>query len=412
MPILVVAAPWVLLGTPPEGAGGAPSPGEGQAVRDGAVALEGGRVLAVGRRAEVEARHGPAERRDAVLLPALVNAHLHLELSHLAGRVPGGDGLAPWILRLVAERARAPEGAADAAMARGVEALEGAGVAAVGEVSNTLASLAPLGWAGLAGTVFHEVFGFSGERAEAALRAAGEARASATTGPTSLGVALSPHSLYSTNPRILQRLLREGPASIHLAEDPAERLFAARGEGPLASIARQLGALDADLVPRGRSAVAAVAPFLGPRSLVVHGVDLDEQDLADLRRSGATVALCPRSNLHVGGRLPDLPRLLAAGVPLAVGSDSLASSPSFSPLEELAALRRAFPEVPAARLVPLAWNGAAVGAPGLGRLAEGAAPGLLAAPLDGERPEDPFEWLLRAPRRLSWIARQRPEVRA
>ncbi|HEY6106081.1 MAG TPA: amidohydrolase, partial [Anaeromyxobacteraceae bacterium] len=129
--IRVVAAPWVLLGAPSEGGRGAPAPGEGRAVRDGAVALEGGRVLAAGPRAEVEALHGPAEPQDAVLLPALVNAHLHLELSHLAGRVPGGDGLAPWILRLVAERARAPASAADAAMARGVEALEKAGVAAV-----------------------------------------------------------------------------------------------------------------------------------------------------------------------------------------------------------------------------------------------------------------------------------------
>lgn len=414
MAVRVVAAPWVLLGAPPAGEGGGTA--EGRAVREGAVALEAGRVVAVGPRAEVEARCGAAERQEVVLLPALVNAHLHLELGHLAGRVPGGEGLAPWILRLVAERARAPAGAADAAMARGVEALEAAGVAAVGDVSNTLASLAPLAWAGLAGTVFHEVFGFSAERAAAALSAAHDARAMATTGPTSLGVALSPHAIYSTHPRTLERLLRAGPASIHLAEDPAERMLAARGEGPLCGIARQLGAGDADLVPRGRSAVAAVAPWLGPRSLVVHAVDLDEEDLADLRRSGATVVLCPRSNLHVGGRLPGLPRLLAAGIPLAVGTDSLASSPSLSPLGELSTLRRAFPEVPVARLLPLAWNGAAVGAPGLGRLAEGTAPGLLAAPLRGERPEDPFAWLLDAAGaegfRLGWIARHRLEVHA
>ncbi|HEU4385149.1 MAG TPA: amidohydrolase family protein [Anaeromyxobacteraceae bacterium] len=402
----VVAAPWVLLGAPPAGSA---APGEARALRDGAVVLEGSRILAVGPRAEVEARHGAAVEEDAVLLPALVNAHLHLELSHLAGRVPGGGGLAPWVLRLVAERARAREGAAAEGMARGVEALEAAGVAAVGEVSNTLASLAPLGWAGLAGTVFHEVFGFSEPRAEEALRAAREARATATTGPVSLAVALSPHAVYSTHPATLERLLRQGPASIHLAEDPAERLFASRGEGPLADIARQLGASDADLAPRGRSAVAAVAPHLGRRSLAVHGVDLDGQDLDDLRRSGATLVLCPRSNLHIGGRLPDLPRLLAAGIPLAVGTDSLASSPSLSPLEELAALRRAFPRVAAARLLPLAWNGAAVGEPGLGRIVPGSAPGLLAAPLLRERPEDPFEWLLAAGRRPSWMARHRPE---
>jgi len=149
-------------------------------------------------------------------------------------------------------------------------------------------------------------------------------------------------------------------------------------------------------------------------SLVVHAVDVDGEDLAALRRSGATVVLCPRSNLHVSGRLPDLPRLLGAGIPLAVGTDSLASSPSLAPLEELAVLHRAFPAVPAERLLPLAWAGAAVGAPGVGRLAPGAAPGVLAAPLGGERPEDPFAWLLEArpPPSLSWLARHRPEIRA
>jgi cytosine/adenosine deaminase-related metal-dependent hydrolase len=136
--------------------------------------------------------------------------------------------------------------------------------------------------------------------------------------------------------------------------------------------------------------------------------------VATLRASGATVVLCPRSNRHVSGALPDLPRLLAAGIPLAVGTDSLASSPSLSPLEELAVLHRAFPEVAPARLLALAWNGAAVGFPGVGRLAAGSSPGVLAAPLGGEDPADPFAWLLRgeAQRPLSWLARHRPEDRA
>jgi hypothetical protein len=67
------------------------------ALRDAAIALDGDHVVSLGPRAEIEARFGPGERIDAVLLPALVNAHTHLELSHLRGRVPGGGGLVPWI---------------------------------------------------------------------------------------------------------------------------------------------------------------------------------------------------------------------------------------------------------------------------------------------------------------------------
>jgi cytosine/adenosine deaminase-related metal-dependent hydrolase len=158
--------------------------------------------------------------------------------------------------------------------------------------------------------------------------------------------------------------------------------------------------------------VALAAPRLRPGWLLVHCVDLDEEDLALLAACGATVALCPRSNHHISGLRPPLPRLLAAGVPLAIGTDSLASSPSLAPLDELRLLRRDFPEVPAARLLPLAWNGAAVGAPAVGRLAPGAAPGLLAVPLDGRPVLDPFEHVLAhggAAAPLRWVARHHPE---
>jgi len=418
VPIRVVAAPWVLTGRPsmsgaagaPVGSAGAPRASLPPALPDGAIALEGHRVVAVGPRAEVEQRFGAAERLDAVLLPALVNAHLHLELSHLAGRVPGGLGLVPWIRALVAARARG--GTVEEAMIRAAASLAAAGVAAVGDVTNTLASAGPLAREGIGGTLFHEVFGYAEGRCAEAERGAAETRARMGPPPPGLSVAPSPHAVYSTHPAALARLLRAGPASVHVAEDPGERCFCAEANGPFAELVLALGVEPGALRPTARSAVAAVAPHLGPRTLVVHAVDVDEEDLAALRRSGATVVLCPRSNRAIGGRLPDLPRLLGAGLPLAVGTDSLASAPSLSPLAELAVLRAAFPEVAAEALATLAWNGPAVGAPWVGRLEPGATPGVLAAPLGGARPEDPFAWLLdvhgAAERPFTWLARARP----
>jgi cytosine/adenosine deaminase-related metal-dependent hydrolase len=414
--IRLVAAPWVLTGQP---AGGATPPGSSggpalaAAIPDGAVALDGDRVLAVGPRAELEAHFGPAERLDAVLLPALVNAHLHLELSHLAGQVPGGGGLPAWIERFVGVRRATGEAGAVAAMARALASLEAAGVAAVGDVSNTLGSLAPLAAAGLGGTVFHEVFGAAPDRLAAARTSAAAARAVAPPGP-GLRVVESPHAVYSTDPSGLVALLRGPPASLHLAEDPAEREFVTTGEGPFGALRARMGG------PPGRpgwarSPVALAAPRLAPGWLLVHCVDLDDQDLALLAACGATVVLCPRSNDHISRARPPLLRLLGAGVPLAIGTDSLASSPSLAPLAELAQLRRDFPAVPASRLLPLAWNGAAVGAPGVGRLASGSAPGLLAVPLEGRQVADPFEHVLAqgdAAAPLRWLARHRPEVPA
>ena len=400
MAVRVVAATWVL-------------PGPGSApLADGAVVLDGDRVVELGRRAAIESRHGPAQMHDAVILPAMVNAHLHLELSHLAGRVPGGGGLVPWIEALVAQRAGG--GAIEEEMASGAAALRQAGVAAVGDVTNGLTSGRHLAREGMAGTLFHEIYGFTEERAAKALLLAAEVRGRLGDPGPGLRVAPSPHAVYSTHLPTAAALLRAGPASIHLAEVPEERRFVAEAAGPLADLVLRLGLEPGALRPFARSPVAAVAAHLGPETLVVHAVDVDDEDLLALRRSGATVVLCPRSNQHVSLRLPDLPRLLAAGIPLAVGTDSLASSPSLSPLEEVAVLHEAFPDVAPGRLLALCWNGAAVGSPAVGRLLPGYSPGVIAAPLRGERPGDPFAWLLEvhASRPFEWLARHRAEPRS
>jgi cytosine/adenosine deaminase-related metal-dependent hydrolase len=392
----VVAATWLLTGphqTP---------------IRDGAVALQGNRILEAGPREPLEQRHGRGERLDAVLMPALVNAHLHLELSALSERVAGGRGLAAWIERLLELRMTIPPPEADGAMARAIEALHRAGVAAVGEVSNDLSSVPHLARAGLVGTVFHEVYGLTAARADAAIVTAAEQRRELRP-PPGLAVAPSPHAVYSTHRTALAGLLRGARTTIHLAEDPAERTFCATAGGPLRELARRRKVDEPGMPRLGRSAIATVAEHLHPGTLVVHAVDLDGEDLQALRASGATVVLCPRSNLHIGGRFPNLPGLIEAGIPLAVGTDSLASSPSLSPLAELATLRRAYHRVPAERILALGWNGTCVGAPQVGQLAPGRTPGVVAAPLAGARPERPVDWLLDEhgadERPFQWIAR-------
>ncbi len=400
----VYSAPWVLLGRSAE----SENPG---AIRDGAVALEGDRILAVGPRADVEERHGRAERLDGVILPALVNAHLHLELSHMAGSVAGGEGLAAWIELFILARAGMRDRHPLPAMAMALEDLVRHGVAAVGDVSNTLDSLGPLAQAGLAGTVFHEVFGLTPRLMAEALEAARKIRARTPAPPPGLRIATSPHAIYSTpHPNVVELLLA-GPGSIHLAEDPAERAFVSTGTGPFRHLVTRMGGRARDLVPKGRSPVAVVAPHLAPHHLAVHCVDVDDDDVALLRRSGATVVLCPRSNGFIVGKLPPLDALLAAGVPLAIGTDSLASCPSLAPLAEVAVLRRAFGAIPAERIVELAWNGPAVGAPHVGRLAPGLAPGVVAALARGAPLDDPWELLVAfgaEERAFTWLARQRP----
>ena len=172
----------------------------------------------------------------------------------------------------------------------------------------------------------------------------------------------------------------------------------------------------ASLRPKARSAVAFVAEHLAPHHLAVHCVDVDADDVLLLARSGATVVLCPRSNRFIGGTLPPVAALLAAGVPLAVGTDSLASCPSLAPLADLALLRRELPGDPG-RDAPPARLERPRGRRAARRCARpGAAPGVLAAPLRGAHVDDPFEFVVSVvgaeERPFTWLARQRAEALA
>ena len=136
--------------------------GDADPLHDGAVVFEvTGEIVDVGAAAEVLPRHGglAAERVRGVVLPGLVNAHTHLELSTLRGRVAGGTGFVPWVEQMIGARAELqPEGDAEAIDAA-VGDLVAFGTVAVGEVTNSLAAVHALARHGLVGCVFHEAFG-------------------------------------------------------------------------------------------------------------------------------------------------------------------------------------------------------------------------------------------------------------
>jgi len=147
------------------------APGEEPPFRDGAICLEeDGRVIDVGSRTDMLARYAGArvETVRGVLLPGLVNAHAHVELSALRGKVQGGAGFVPWVERMIALRVAEPPEDDDDAIERAAAELEAFGTVAIGEVTNTLAAVKALAGHGIGGIVFHEVFGL--DRAQALAR--------------------------------------------------------------------------------------------------------------------------------------------------------------------------------------------------------------------------------------------------
>ncbi len=404
--------------------------GDGSAILDAAVVLEGARVLDVGPADEVFPRATGAliERLHGVLLPALVNAHAHVELSGLRGAGLSGAGFVPWLASMQAARFEQLDEERDAAIDQAIAELVSAGVAGVGEVTNDLLAVPRLARA-LLTTVFHEVFSLSAELGRKRLVGMAEQRAAlegAFSGPAArtLRYAVVPHALYSTHPDLVRAALAlapEGaPLTIHLAEHPAERAFLADGGGPLRRFFLDRGlaaALDAFPIPGlGPVAYARDLGLLREGAALVHLADARPEELDLVAASGAIAVLCPRSNLHIETRLPPLAAMLERGVSLALGTDSLASSPSLDPLADARALHERFPDAPAAALIAAVTSGGAraIGwGASLGLLAKGRAPGVLhvaptaAAPFAADAPDlDPSAWLLRAhkaPRR--WLAR-------
>jgi cytosine/adenosine deaminase-related metal-dependent hydrolase len=334
-------------------------PVAGPPLAGGWVAVEDGRIAAVGG---PPAPDGAVDLRRVAVLPALVNAHTHLELSHLHRRVPPATRLVDWVRGLLTARRSEPDPGApavvDAARAA-ITASLAAGTGLVGEVTNTLLAVPLLAEAGLPARVFHELIGFGAADA-AALAGAARARleAAAPSGDVPVRLSLAPHAPYSVSPALFAAIAADldahgGRSTVHLAESPEELEFLARGTGPWRDLLEELGAWTDAWRPPAISPVGYLADlgFLEGRVAAVHATQCTGEDLDRLRALGACVVACPRSNQHVGVGVPPLEAFYAMDVTVALGTDSLASVDTLSVFDELAEARRLAPRVPARRLI-------------------------------------------------------------
>jgi cytosine/adenosine deaminase-related metal-dependent hydrolase len=322
--LLLLRAPFVLLD--PD-----------RAVADGAVAMRGGRVIASGpARAVVRRVGGPVtDAGDAVLAPGLVNAHTHLELSALRGRLRPTADFAGWIgaqLRALSAWSRRDF---VRAYRLGVRLALAAGTTTVGDVCRRAFLLREAARSPLR-TVHHpEAIEPDAGRWRDALRAIEGTLAARRDArrPGLLTAGLSPHAPFTVSAplyRALHRLARARGLALqtHLAETRAESDLLRRGTGPLRRLLESAGRPLPFDAPPGLSPVAYLDRLgvLRPPMAVVHGSDLARGDLATLARRRVTVVFCPRS--HAFFRRPPHPvrALLRAGIPVALGTDSPASN--------------------------------------------------------------------------------------
>lgn len=324
-------------------------------IKDGAVAVRGRRILHVGDRRWVldalAARGEPfrEERWDGALAPGLVNAHTHLQYTGM-GEVAARHytGFDDWGTAFDEVYARPGHDWA-AAAADGAARSIAAGVTAIGDVVTDAAALSALHDAGLHGIAYWEVYGTS--NADWTAEARERVREQLRRIPRPPGGGVSPHAPYSLEVQPLLELpdiVREEGLRlhIHLAEAHMEReRGAARLPGDGEESWPELGA-DSFRALRSKGIGVSSTQFvdhlgvLGPDCHIAHGVYVNADDRALLRARGTSVALCPRSNEIIGLDMPPVADYLREGNPIAVGTDSLSSSPSLDPLADVALLYR------------------------------------------------------------------------
>jgi cytosine/adenosine deaminase-related metal-dependent hydrolase len=388
----------------------------GPPIRNGWVLVDRDRVVGVGGGTADRGRR--RELGSVALMPGLVNAHTHLELSYLRGQVPAAGQFVSWIRGVMAARRERPDPTAAeivAALGDGIAAAVRCGTAVIGDISNTLVTFAALRASELAAVIFYELIRFNAPD-PVGFVAEARRRLDALVPTDRIRVSLAAHAPYSVAPLVLrgirQALDREplAPCSVHLSESIEEVEFIATGGGPWRTLLEDLGSWDPAFVAPGVTPVQYLDDlgfFAGP-VLVVHGVQMTAADLARLAARDATLVACPRSNRHTGAGAPPLERFYASGVPVAVGTDSLASTPDLNVFAELAAMRALAPSVPAASLLDSATR---VGARALGFAADygtiepGKRGRLLAVSLP-ETVDDVEEYLVSGidPEQVRWIA--------
>jgi len=387
-------------------------------LRDGAVAVDGERIVAVGPREQVLDQTGDAAERcdlgNAALLPGLVNAHSHVELSWMKDDPPPGGDYITWVHGFLDRRAREDVEQATRAAESAIQRIVARGTVALGDVANGTWVLPLLARSSLHGVAFHEVFSPLAADAERLIADAIGRMERIAENEDLRGAAerwkvvLTPHAPHTTSEPLLRALAGRSaaanePLSIHVAESEAEVAMLNDGSGPLPQLLRDRGLWDDGWHAPGHTPVEYLDRLgvLSARSLIVHGVRLLHGDHSRLQTRRAPVVTCPRSNEWIGVGTAPIPELLGEGVPVALGTDSLASSPDLDLFAEMAALCRVHPRIaPAAVLRMATLNGAtALGLDDrLGSIEPGKLARLVVVPLEDD--QDPLQQICSVPAKV------------
>ncbi len=329
-------------------------------IRNGAIALEGDRIVGVGTRTELLEGYPGASVRDlgeALIVPGFVNLHSHLELTLLRGRLeePHFQTWIATLIRLKREELSPRHLLAGARL--GCREAILSGITTLADTSDANAPLEALIEAGLRGVVFQEVFGPDPAQAGASIgRLEEQLEAHARTleaAPAEarrrLKVGVSPHAPYSVSGLLYERVSALARANrldmaIHAAESDDEIALVREGKGAFADALRKRAI---PVTPGDCSAIEYLERHdaLSSGPLLIHCVKIDDRDVERIASSASRVAHCPKSNAKLGHGIAPLGRLMRAGVRVGLGTDGAVSNNQYDLIDEArfaGLLQRAF----------------------------------------------------------------------
>ncbi len=325
----------------------------------GALAVEQGRIVAVGTVAELTASFSAqvTEFPGCVILPGLVNAHSHLELTHFPSwKIRKGIDYAPrtysdWVIQVIKIRRALTVSEREQSVLEGIRISLESGTTVLGEILSDHQLLRLYLQSPLAGRVYLEIIGQEPQRCARLLASVPESMA--LFDGAALRPGLSPHAPHTLAPDCFRQVLscageQQVPLAVHLAESRDELDFLFDSTGPIAEKLYPYVDWGAYLPAPRRMTPTGFLDGLGllrAGSTVIHCVHVAPAEVELLRQRGVSAVLCPRSNDRLDVGIAPAKRLKKAGIPLALGTDSLASNDSLSLLDEARFLFQQFPDV-------------------------------------------------------------------
>lgn len=373
----------------------------GSWLADGTVTVALGKVVDVESAAGAMDSTPRTDHGPGVIMPGLVNAHTHLSLSALSGKIETGKGFLTWVRKLVEARRNLPPDAATAAMEGAVNRLRETGVALVGEFGPHIPVAPALAAAGISGTIWLEFLGNEQDLPPL---------------PPPVGevdFSYAGHAPHTASPSLLRHIKETDrqlgrPFALHLAESKDEMEFLATGKGEWADFLQEMGRDFSAWGCWGRRPVelAAQLGLLDGDTLAVHCLLVTPEEVQLLARSGSHLCLCPRSNWNLHRRLPEIPAFLKAGLAPALGTDSLASTESLSVFDEMRFVAGRYPMLSPDTILAMATvnSAGALGRPDLGTISPGQTARLIYVDLEAATATQAAERLVNGPvGEVTWV---------